>query len=558
MYSNVDSGAKLYRSRKQIGGTHDTDIDFGDVVPVVARFVLPGDVLKISARLFVRYQPTLAPILNRCNIRIRYFFVNLRQVEPSIETIITGSKDGRSVAEVPVCDNFVAYVNDDANYVVSKHKFWDYMHVDCLNYKSIKNDKCLPALYWYKAYMKIYWDYYRDENLSDTDYEDFEDYWDNALKMLGGQADLFSASLPKDYFTSSTPFELKGEVPTFDVEVSSPFSENSLIYNYGLMNESVPAYGDNANLLVDLEPSSDGNWIPRAVPNDKIYISPGSSAYGPEGEYDKPKPFLIGVRGSSLNNVWNGFSGSFNARDVRRMFALTRIEERNMRCGSRYTEYLRANFHTSPADETLQRPVYLGGFKQPIVTNEVLQQAEDGSTPVGTMRGKGISDGGSTLKPYVAKEFGLLFGLVDVLPDVIYSSGIDRQLTYKSRFDFFNPSFQNLSEQEVRNGELYISTSDGKNDDTFGFQGMYNELRSRRNICTGDMRDGLKYWTQSIEFASRPNLNGAFISSASYKTNFKRPFSVVGSNPILLHVDNMIDAYRPMVSEPTPGLVDHN
>ena len=74
MYTNVDPGVKLYRSRKSIGGNHDTDIDFGDAVPVIARFVLPGDVLKISARLFARYQPTFAPILNRCNIRIRYFF----------------------------------------------------------------------------------------------------------------------------------------------------------------------------------------------------------------------------------------------------------------------------------------------------------------------------------------------------------------------------------------------------------------------------------------------------------------------------------------------------
>lgn len=546
MYTNVDSGVKLYRSRKQIGGTHDTDIDFADAVPVIARFVLPGDVLKISARLFARYQPTLAPILNRCNIRIRYFFVNLRQVEPTIETIITGSKDGRSVPEVPVCPNFVAEVTNDDNYIVSKHKFWDYLHVDCVNYKSIKNDKCLPALYWYKAYMKIYWDYYRDENLDDTDYEDFEDYWDTVLKKLGGQSELFSVSLPKDYFTSATPFELKGEVPTFDVEVSAPFntSESAIAEFSSTYFENNPAasqrFSKDANNKYQPQ-----NYMPYIVPTATESSPPNVTA-------------PVAISGSELNGVWNGFSGSFNARDVRRMFALTRIDERAMRCGSRYTEYLRANFHTSPADETLQRPVYLGGFKQPIVTNEVLQQAEDGSTPVGTMRGKGITDGGSTLKPFVAKEFGLLLGIVDVLPETIYSSGIDRQLTYKSRFDFFNPSFQNLSEQEVRNGELYISVDDGKNDATFGFQGMYNELRSKRNICTGDLRDGLKYWTQSIEFASRPNLNGTFIKASSYKEDFKRPFSVIDANPIILHVENMIDAYRPMVNEPTPGLIDHN
>lgn len=563
MYEKVDSGVKIYRSRKPLGYSIDTDIDFGVAYPVYFEFILPGDVIKLSSRVFARYQPTLAPILNGCKVRMRYFFVNLRQIESKTETIITGSKDGQQTADVPAFKSFIDDVTLDANYVVKKYGFWDYLGLPCKNYKKLKGNQCLPANYWFKALKKIEWDYYRDENYS-TGYDDFESWFDNEFSDVGGQAECFSVNLKKDYFTSSTPFEMKGDIPTFDVEVSEPFS-GGVIDQFRL---STPYEEDGANgygkFSARLKASNvvegrtdflfdENNPYPEV---SQVSTDANTSKYYAD---DTLKSFYYGIGGEQLNGLWNGFSGSFNARDVRRMFALTRIKERDMRCGSRYTEYLRANFKTSPADETLQRPVYLGGFVQPIVTNEVLQTSE-GTDPVGTMRGKGITDGGNTIKPYHAKEFGVIFGLLDVMPDLIYTQGIDRRLTYKSRFNFFNPSFQNLSEQEVRNGEIFIDEDDGLNDETFGFQGMYNEMRSRRNIVTGDLRDGLKYWTQAIEFQSRPNLNANFVKAENYQHCFKRPFAVDTSsaNPIILHVDNIVDAYRLMVSEPVPGLVDHN
>lgn len=563
MYESVDSGVKIYRSRKPLGYSLDTDIDFGIAYPVYFEFILPGDVIKLSSRIFARYQPTLAPVLNGCKVRMRYFFVNLRQIESKTETIITGSKDGQQTADVPAFKSFIDDVTDDDNYIVKKYGFWDYLGVPCKNYKNLKGNQCLPANYWFKALKKIEWDYYRDENFS-SGYDDFDSWFDMEFSDIGGQAECFSVNLRKDYFTSSTPFELKGDIPTFDVEVTEPFESGAYSEKFHLRfptvldSNYVSSSGKLSTLMTPVNYSEDKTTFTHNPSDYKVYAD-GSSAVYKSDLTGSNRSAHIGVSSDQLNGLWNGFSGSFNARDVQRMFALTRIKERDMRCGSRYTEYLRANFKISPADETLQRPVYLGGFVQPIVTNEVLQTSE-GTDPVGTMRGKGITDGGNTIKPYHAKEFGVIFGLLDVLPDLIYTQGIDRRLTYKSRFNFFNPSFQNLSEQEVLNGEIYIDENDGLNDETFGFQGMYNEMRSRRNIVTGDLRDGLKYWTQAIEFQSRPNLNASFIKAQNYQQYFKRPFAVDTSsaNPIILHVDNIVDAYRPMVSEPVPGLTAFN
>lgn len=565
MFQTVDPGTKVFRSRKHLNYTHNRDCDYGLAYPMFTQFILPGDVIKLTTRLFIRYQPTLAPILNGCKARMRFFYVNLRQIEPDFETIVTGSLQGQSVADLPVMHNFVEDVKINENFVVSKGTFWDCLGIPCLDYKAIKTDKCLPSRYWYKGYKKIEWDFYREENI-DTG-KDFEEWFEDNYSEIGGQAPLFSVNLKKDYFTSATPFEMKGTIPTFDVEVTEPFDTDGYTENFMFARKGVDTYGERPlyNYLIKgmstgPQPAyfSSETALNNTTRTDIQADFPGIPA-GKNTEADGSSvPFKIGVPGSELNEIWNGFSGSFNMRDIRRMSALTRIKERDMRCGSRYTEYLRANFHTAPADETLQRPVYLGGFVQPIITNEVLQTANDEDYPVGTLRGKGISDGANTIRNFISKEFGLLYGILDIVPDILYTQGVDRQLTYKSRYDFFNPSFQNLSEQEVRNGEIFISNSDGLNDETFGFQGMYNELRSRRNIVTGDLRDSLKYWTQAIEFASRPNWGENFLKAYNYQSSFKRPFAVADTAPMIVDCDNIVDIYRPMISEPVPGLVDHN
>lgn len=255
----------------------------------------------------------------------------------------------------------------------------------------------------------------------------------------------------------------------------------------------------------------------------------------------------------------------FNWAQLRELGAQTRVFERLARCGSRYTEYLRANFGIAPADDTLQRAQYLGGFKTRIVTTEVVQTAGAGDNPVGTLRGHGITHGTSVMRPYMAKEIGIIFGLLDVKPETIYAQGVDRELTYRSRFDFLNPSFQHLSEQEVRKGEVFFGTDVDSNGDlvngkTWGFQPYAQELRTGIKHVVGDMRDSLSYWNQALIMTNRPSLNIAFMNAKNHTASYNRPFAVSGSSayPLIVDFGGVIEAYRPLVKNGTPGLADHN
>lgn len=541
----MESGTKVFRSKFYITDRKIFDAEYYKLYPVFAKFILPGDVWKINVSSLIRYQPLMAPSLTPCQARIRFVFVPLRLVEPKTELIITGSEDGyfNSSKVIPSFDNWFS-----SGSTVAKGSLLEQMLgvPPGTDEDDLADEASAPADYWRKAYYRAWWDLYRDENLStESSYGKFESWLaaDDSLRDNGGK--LMSVNLPHDYFTKTLPWQLKGIAPAMSFDV------NGLTWTGG--DPGIPAASAPADYTFNYfgfaENVSDSNNNGLVFPYDKSHTW---TANNPSKSVQK-----------FLDKIGGNVTGAFTMADLRDLAAQTRVFERLARCGSRYTEYLRANFATSPADDTLQRAQYLGGVKIPIVVTEVPQVAgavnsDNEQTPVGTMRGKGISAGGGSIKSHHFKEFGVLLGLFDVRPAMQYCQGLPKEYTYKSRFDFFNPSFQHLSEQEVRKSEIFLDPSDSKDDETFGFQAYANELRTGHTSIVGNMRDTLNYWHQALIFAARPSLNAAFITGTNHSSSWNRCFEVVeNTQPMIVDLGFPCVAHRPMVRYGTPGLVDH-
>lgn len=569
----IESGTKLYRTRIPMRDGKIMDCDYFTVYPLMMKFCLPGDIWRIKTDMLIRYQPMLAPVLTTAHARVRFGFVPLRLIEPNTELTITGSKDGHLfTGTLPEFETILH--SSYQGFTTHKGDFCDLAFgMQPMDYSGHVDDKAMPAAYWYKAYVRFWWDFWRDENLWNSEalmstYSDFTQFvnfmlancltqspnWNSAAYQVHGG--LLPVFLQKNYLTSALPWQLKGVAPVVPINGtftlgSNPFSattDNPLRYSGKLAGADISGTSGLWQTTTNYQatrgvPATDN-------PGQAVFDSNTSGDYA--NYYLNEAALNAMISGASINATGAGF----NAADLRVMMAQTRIFERLARTGSRYTEYLRANFGTSPADGTLQRAQYLGGYKVPIITSEVLQTAEDGTTPVGTMRGHGVSRGGDRMHTFHCHEFGILIATIDFRPSIEWTQGVDRQFTYKSRFDFFNPSFQHLSEQEVRNGEIFLS-NDAYNDDTFGFQAYGQELRMGRNMVVGDMRDSLAFWTQTTDFSARPNLNVSFLNGWSYRAAHHKPFAVTSGNPIILQFEARSDVYRPMVRFATPGLVDH-
>ena len=194
----------------------------------------------------------------------------------------------------------------------------------------------------------------------------------------------------------------------------------------------------------DFSASVGGTAASATIYQVEVAPSPADTLHTPSGSYNQD------IRRALEKGVVNLNSATtFNVADLRLAFQIQKWMERNARAGVRYTEFLRAHYSVSPRDDRLQRPEYIGGSKAPVIVSEVLQTSQTGTTPQGNMAGHGLTAQKSYVAKYHAVEFGVIIGLMSVMPRTGYQQGIDRQWLRRSRFDFFSPEFANLSSRQL-------------------------------------------------------------------------------------------------------------
>lgn len=484
--------------------------DLGQLIPVLCDEVVPGDFIKLGNQAIVRFQPMVAPVLHEVNMYVHYFYVPYRLLwnaetrEELSETgdwedFITGGEDGANADTIPT---WIPSSGKDA-----VGSLWDYLGFPT----DVDPAGAYPIDFPRRAYNLIYNEYYRDINVI-------------TAKGLDNE-DILNRCWSKDYFTSSLPWQQRGTAP------SLPLS--------GTTNATWSASN------IDTISTSYNEWASKTgESNSKLYLNSGGAT-----ERADALNFL------NSNTVDFSSATTFDIADLRLAFQIQKWMERNARAGARYTEFLKSHFGTAPRDDRLQRPEYIGGSKAPVIFSEVLQTSStDATTPQGNLAGHGITVSDSYCGKVSCPEFGLIMGIMSVMPIADYQQGINRQWLKSTKYDFYFPEFANLSEQAISNAEIFITDGNSAtNTTTFGYQGRYNEMRQKNNIICGDMRDTFDYWHISRQFSSVPSLNETFLTC----TPRKDYLADSNEDALIVRFANLITAYRPLPLIPEPGLIDH-
>lgn len=481
------------------------DCDMGQLIPVLAEEMVPGDKFQIGNELTLRFQPLVAPIMHEINVYVHYFFVPYRVLDENWEGFITGGVDGQNAYSLPKRGNVIDV----------KHTLHDYLGLPVGVTKAGDTKKAI--LYPFRAYNMIYNEYYRDENLVE------EVNLDYGL--------ILNRAWEKDYFTSALPWQQRGVAPA--LPISGISNAEFALPDAGLFTDTT----DMARLAFNGISTSD----------DTPYFENASGVRRTDAKNNLESML------SNYNTVDLSNATTFDVSDLRLAFQIQKWMERNARAGVRYTEFLRAHYGVSPRDERLQRPEYIGGSKSPVIVSEVLQtSSSDTTSPQGNLAGHGLSADRNYIGSYEAKEFGIIMGIMSVMPRTTYQQGINRQWLRETRYDFYTPEFANLSEQEIFNAEIYAQGT-AEDADIFGFTGRYNEMRYKPSMVCGNMRDTLDYWHLSRQFSSLPLLNSSFITCNPRKDIFAVP-----SEPgLIVNFGNIIKAIRPIPIVANPGLIDH-
>lgn len=520
-------------------------MNMGDLVPIMCKEVLPGDKFKVSTELSIKLAPLKAPVMHRITAYVHYFFVPTFQINAVFEKFINpkvnvdnsitlcftspanikekGQVNGNSGGFIGTLSDYLGLPVTQATWLNQTYGNGGYVLIDA-----------------FRAYQHIYNSFYRDQNLEPIEganpnntplflvdlYKDATGFFDTSTSKPANQLTalfkLRKRAWAKDYFTSALPSPQAGDDVLIPISSQVQADGDFLLTNDG----SAPSDGP-LNVLGDQAAASQGlGWM--------------------SDDDQNPLQYAGGLKAVNSTATVN---------DLRKALALQRFKELAERGGTRYSEMVRNFFGAFLKDYWVDRPIFLGGQKQPVKVSEMFQTSQtNGTEALGERAGIGGSYGFTKGVYLNAPCHGYLMGILSIRPEAVYTQGLERMWTRKSLFDFAFPQFANMGEQEIYQRELFATGNEEDNSRVFGYTPRYAEYKTSKSYVSGEFRTTLNYWHFARQFDNAPTLSSQFVMMNSVPT---RPFNVTDSTSEHIYVDlyNNIHARRRLPYFGTPSIL---
>lgn len=495
------SKVALPRTRRLMPFQHLTAFNTGDIIPLMAEEIYPGDEWKTKVAALVRMYTPLKQIFSNIYFDLHAFFVPNRLVwthwvnfcgqndttawtETGIYTVPTNSWYGADISEQDYEDEFsFKYCGTLADYFG--------INPDVASTSDTDAEFEVSDLFR-RGYLLIYNEWYRDENIIAPILFSKGDQPEDSQVVSYSSVPLKAAKF-HDVFTTLLPEPQKGNPPEIGGDYPVVAGDEHL------KNGDDASHVSFRNIASSKATGSATNILLRTT-GDGYLNSSG---------------LLDGITGGGLvtpTNLWAKVA--LTIEDIRQAAVATHVLEKLASSGSRYPEFLQSIWSVTAANAELQIPELLGVQRFPINIQEVISNADTAGESSGELLGAtgamsktGI---GGHLFNKAFTEYGILYimGVIRIEQD--YFQGNHPKFKRTGFFSYFNPLLEGIGNQPQPKSWLK-STATG----VLGYSEPWPELEHIPYLVTSIMRpDGplsLSHWTAAEIYEGTPALNKAFI-----------------------------------------------
>lgn len=459
--------------------------NFGLLIPVLCKDVLPGDSWDQDSALMGRVTPLTSPMMHEVDVKLYSFFVPYRLVWTEFKEYITRGRLGQDSPVHP----YVKIGTENAFYF-DPGTLADYLGIQSKLDENgvvpvpVTNETNVSVLQM-RAYQEICNEYFNNDNVNAP--ATFSKGSGNMDAELAVLSSIRTRQWEADRYVSALPFAQRGDTVIMPVDIEYTYKPVTDVYVGGVPSSTDGVLGTRAS-------------SPGEVRGDLVDFTAGT---GEEVRFEN----IEDIEGTSLD-----------INEFREALALQKWLENNAVGGNKYIDQLLIRWGVRSSDARLQRPEFLGGASAPLVISEVLSTAqfenETEILPQGNMAGHGITVGSGNGFRRFFEEHGVVMTLMCVVPRTAYMQGIAKMFSRLDALEWANPEFAHLGEEQILRAELYYDTEAAAGDDLvpFGYTPRFSDYKYSPSTVHGEMRTSLKHWTMAREFENTPLLNQAFVS----------------------------------------------